>query len=55
MTDAVTRFEMPKADPTSARIVINSMSSDVLSKMAPSESATWRTGDATESVITSWI
>ena len=53
ITDAVMRFEMPRADPTRASTVMSNMSSCVLSRMAPSDSATWRLALATESVMTS--
>ena len=55
MTEAVTRLVIPRAAPTRLSMVMSTISSLVLSRIAPSESATCRTGDATESVITSWI
>ena len=55
MTLAVTRLQMPSAAPIRLRIVMSTIRSCVFSRIAPSESATCRTGDATESVMTSWI
>ena len=55
MTPAVTRFAMARAEAMSARTVTRTMSSWVFSRIVPSDSATWRTGRATESVMTSSI
>ena len=55
ITEAVTRLEMPSAEPTRLRAVIRIISSLVLSRMVPSLSATFRTAVATDPVITSWI
>ena len=55
MTEAVTRLEMPSAEPIRLRAVISIINSFVFSSTVPSLSATCRTAEATEPVMTSWI
>ena len=55
MTLAVIRLEMASAEPIELKIVISIISSVVLLRIAPSDSATCRTGLATPSRTTSCI
>jgi hypothetical protein len=55
ITLAVTKLEIPRAEPARLRAVMRSMRSWVFLRMAPSDSATCRMGLETASVITSSI